>query len=780
MDLDGASDADLGRAFADGTVRVIIDRIVAHPDELERISSSTAIAFQAGKGTLEVFFADTPDAAPVVFHSGFRCNGCGTPFARPEPVLFSFNSPIGACPECSGFGRITGVDWDKVIPDRSLTLAQRPIAAFNSPAYRASYGWIRKSADPKDIPWDKPLAKFTKREWHNLLYGCGKFEGIAEFFKWLEKERYKVQSRIMVARYRGFTTCPKCEGARLVPGALNVWWAPADGSMPRRTISEVTRMNIRDLLAEWVLANLTPAEEQLFGRLHREILSRLTYLARVGLGYLTLDRQTRTLSGGEAQRINLATALGTALTQTLYVLDEPTVGLHPRDSRRLLDILRDLRDKGNTIVVVEHDPELILGADHLLDLGPRAGSNGGEIVFEGSPADLMRGDGTKSLTARFLRGQRGDAGNYECGKGLPPAKDMPGRPDLDALRALHAVDRHIEIFGAREHNLRIPSVRIPLHMWVCITGVSGSGKTTLVHSVLYQGFNQHKKLPTEDLGHFERVDGLDALDEVLLIDQSAIGRSLRSNPVTYVKAYDPIRKLFAATREARTLGLAEGSFSFNVKGGRCEECEGTGVTTYDMHFLAEMTLPCEACGGRRFQPRVLEVRHKGRNIDEILSMTVDDACVFFGGDSAVAKRLAPLRAVGLGYLTLGQNTSTLSGGEAQRLKLASHLGVGADLSRTMMIFDEPTTGLHLADLAVLAGVFRRLVARGCSLVVIEHNLEIIREADWIIDLGPEGGDEGGMVVTEGTPAQVAAVKDSHTGRFLRELGNAQSGAMRPA
>ena len=765
LDLQEATDDDVARALGGGAMRVLVDRVVVSPDDYERLTSSLAIAFQAGRDTLEVHLADAPAGTPpLVFHSGFRCNGCARAFPRPEPNLFSFNLPLGACPECSGFGRVTGIDWDKVLPDRSLPMARKPVAPWNSPAYRSCYGWMKKESTRGEIPWDVPLDQFTPAQWNNLLHGTGKFGGISEFFSWLEKERYKVQSRIMVARYRGFTTCPQCDGSRLVPAARNVLWAPRDGSMPRRHIAEVTRMSIHDLLAEWVATRLDAHEEQLFGRVFREILSRLTYLVRVGLGYLTLDRQTRTLSGGEAQRINLATALGTALTQTLYVLDEPTVGLHPRDSRRLLEILQDLRDKGNTIVVVEHDPELILGADHLIDMGPRAGTHGGRIVFEGPPSALFD-DGTETLTADCLRGRHGG------GDALPRAAEDPPRakPRRAPARRAPAGDAVIRITGACEHNLKDLSVDIPLHRWVCVTGVSGSGKTTLVHSILYQGFNQHRKLAVEDLGRFRSIAGLDALDEMLLVDQSPIGRSLRSNPVTYVKAYDPIRKLMAATREARTLGLGEGSFSFNVKGGRCEACEGTGMTTYDMHFLAEMTLPCEMCGGKRFQPRVLEVPYKGRNIDDILAMTVDDACGFFGDQSTVVRRLAPLREVGLGYLTLGQSTSTLSGGEAQRLKLASHLATGSDLSRTMMIFDEPTTGLHLADLAVLAGVFRSLVARGCSLVVIEHNLEIIREADWIIDLGPEGGDGGGCLVAEGPPERVARTRDSHTGRFLAEL-----------
>ncbi|MBX7247274.1 MAG: excinuclease ABC subunit UvrA [Candidatus Sumerlaeaceae bacterium] len=760
VDLDGATAADMDIAFGADTVRLLIDRVSASEADRERITTSLAMAFQAGHGTVETW---TADASPVcmLFHAGFRCNTCGKEFPRPEPNLFSFNSPLGACSECSGFGRTITIDWDKVFPDRRLSLADEAIATFNTPSYKANYNWIKKNAPPADVPWDKPIEKYTRREWNNLIYGCGKFEGLKSFFDWLEKEKYKVQSRILLARYRGFATCPKCEGTRLVPEAANVLWGPADQSFQRRNIYELTRLSIRDLLADFASVRLTPAEEELSGRVFREILSRLTYLVRVGLGYLTLDRQTRTLSGGEAQRINLATALGTALTRTLYVLDEPTVGLHARDSRRLLEILRDLRDKGNTIVVVEHDPELILGADHLVDMGPRAGSHGGEVVFSGSPDSLAK-DGTQSLTAQFLAPRS----SSKVEKGVRKKSKEDAKAPKSEVRTQNS---ELVITAARFHNLKSISVFIPLHKWVCITGVSGSGKSTLVHNIIYQAFNQHKGLAVEDIGQFDKIKGFEHLYEIELIDQSPIGRSIRSNPVTYVKAYDPIRKLFADTREARALGLTEGSFSFNVPGGRCETCEGTGVTTYDMHFLAEMTLPCEDCGGRRFQARVLDVHYRDRNIDNVLGLTVDDACDFFENVPAITRRLKPLQDVGLGYLTLGQNTSTLSGGEAQRLKLASRLATEANGSRVMMIFDEPTTGLHLADLAVLSGVFRRLVERGFSLVIIEHNLEIIRQADWIIDLGPEGGDEGGYVVAVGKPAAIAAEPRSHTGRFLKEL-----------
>jgi len=757
VDLDGASSEEVQRATTGGRVRVLIDRLVVSEEERERPSASIAQALRAAGECVEVWLADEPMAPgrnPRIFYTGFRCNSCGKSFPKPEPLLFSFNSPVGACPECHGFGRTIGIDWDKVIPDKSLTLAERPIAPFNTPSYKKAYQWIKKTADPRDIPWNKPLQDFTPREWNNLLYGCGDFEGLQEFFKWLESERYKVQSRILLARYRGFTTCAKCQGTRLVPEALAVHWAPEQGGLPRRNIAEMARMTIGELLQELVSVELTSREEALYGRIYREILTRLTYLVRVGLGYLTLDRQTRTLSGGEAQRINLASALGTGLTETLYVLDEPTVGLHARDTERLLNILKDLRDHGNTVVVVEHDPLIIRGADHVIDLGPRAGAHGGEVVFEGAPQQLFEPE-APGLTAEYMR--RSVLGS-----------DGRGSAQDGGQRKAKGPARQLLIRGAREHNLKNIDVAIPLSQFVCVTGVSGSGKSTLVHDVLYKNWLRYRREPVEDVGKCKAIDGFELLEEVVLIDQSPIGRSIRSNPVTYVKAYDLIRKLFASTREAKAAGLTGSSFSFNVPGGRCERCEGTGVVTYDMHFLSDITLPCEICDGRRFQPHVLQVHWRGRNIAQVLEMTVDEASDFFAEFPAITRRLQPLRDVGLGYLRLGQSTATLSGGEAQRLKLAAYLDVDADGQGTMMIFDEPTTGLHLADLDVLLRVFRRLVARGYSLVVIEHNLELVRWADWIIDLGPEGGDEGGFVVAAGPPAEVARVTASHTGRFLRE------------
>ena len=759
IDLDTASADEISESAAGGKCRVIVDRLLVSEDERERLNSSIALAFRVAGDTIEVWRAggeagDKNQCA--TYFTGYRCNGCGRTFAKPEPLLFSFNSPLGACPQCHGFGRTIAIDWDKVIPDKSLTLAQHPIAPFNTPSYRKSYSWIKKTADPKDIPWNKPLAEFTPQEWNNLLYGCGRFEGLQGFFDWLESERYKVQSRILLARYRGFSTCPACRGQRLVPDALAVYWGPACGSLPRRNIAELTALSMSDLLAELVGVELTPQEDALYGRVFREIVTRLNYMVRVGLGYLTLDRQTRTLSGGEAQRINLASALGTGLTETLYVLDEPTVGLHPRDVGRLLDILYDLRDKGNTVVVVEHDPEVIAGADYVIDLGPHAGSRGGEVIFEGNPQELYLPD-SPGLTAELMRERQRRHSSILDRQINPPKRQTKGEPKALVIR------------GAREHNLKNIDVEIPLQKFVCVTGVSGSGKSTLVHDVLYKNWLRYKKQPVEDVGKCGSIEGLEHLDDIVLIDQTPIGRSIRSNPVTYVKAYDGIRKLFSSTREARVAGLPSSAFSFNVPGGRCERCEGTGVVTYDMHFLSDITLPCDICDGKRFQKHVLSVRWRGKNIAEILDMTVDDALEFFREYPAITRRLQPLHDVGLGYLCLGQSTATLSGGEAQRLKLASYLDVVSDGSRTMIIFDEPTTGLHLADLKVLLQVFWRLVQRGYTLVVIEHNLEVIAQSDYIIDLGPEGGEYGGFVVATGTPEVVAKTEKSHTGKFLRKL-----------
>lgn len=740
---------------------ILVDRLKVDVEDRDRLSQSLSAAFQAGKGTAETWMETdvSGELEKKIWLSGFRCNVCGASFDKPEANMFSFNSPIGACPTCTGFGRIITIDWNKVIPNRHLSLSQEPIDTFNTPAFKKNYKWFLSSCKRMKLSLTKPLDEFTPEEFELMLNGKSRCYGLQAFFDEMNKKRYSMIARILVARYRGFVPCPDCHGHRLVSSALNVRWGLSESVPPMRNIAQFCEMSINDLSAEWLMGHLTAAEDELFGRIYREIGSRLGYLMRVGLGYLTLNRQTRTLSGGEAQRINLATALGTALTRTLYVLDEPTVGLHPRDSKRLLSILYSLRDRDNTIVVVEHDPEIILGADTLIDMGPKAGASGGQIMFRGSPSALAD-PSTVGETARCLRAR----GFFK----KPGEKKKRERVTRNSEWLVSP--GVIRVHGARAHNLKNISVDIPLNKMVVVTGVSGSGKTTLVHQVLYQGYLKFRNLPTEEMGEFDSIEGLDSINEFTVVDQASLSRSTRSNPVTYVKAYDPIRRLFAATRIAKSLRLTEGSFSFNIAGGRCEACKGTGVQTYDMHFLPEMTLPCEECGGKRFGPRVLEVQYKGKSIADVLDMTVDESVEFFSDNPIIVRRLRPLHDVGLGYLSLGQNTSTLSGGEAQRLKLASHLVEHGTGQGTLLVFDEPTTGLHLADLENLIGVFRRLVERGYSLIIIEHNLDVIRSADWIIDLGPEGGEDGGMVVAEGTPSRIAELADySHTGQFLAEI-----------
>jgi excinuclease ABC subunit A len=765
--LDLAS-ARIGHA---ARIDLVADRVASGPRSQSRLAEALEVAFRAGAGRARVRDADS--GAEWVFTADLACPRCGRPFRRPEPAMFSFSSPLGACPTCQGFGRVIGIDLDKVIPDWSLTLRDEPVAPWNTPSNREMYDYLRKTAP--EAPWDVPLSEFTPEQRRVLIEGnrgrgpCngaegGDWCGIQGFFGWLEKKRYKIQARVMLARYRAYTPCPDCGGARLRPEALAV-------RMDGQTIAEVCSRSIEDLHEYFDLLRLSPKEGEAADRLLQEIRSRLHYLDNVGLGYLTLDRQTRTLSGGEAQRINLATALGSSLTETLYVLDEPTVGLHSRDTFRLLAILQELRETGNTVVVVEHDPDIILGADEVIDVGPAAGELGGEILYAGPLQGLARAE--SSITARYLA--------------RPPERPLPSR--------LRRPEGWITVRGARENNLKDLDVRFPRGAFCCVTGVSGSGKTSLVQSVLYAGFRKEtfrrRKTGSEkgaiEVGKYDRIEGIAAINEMLLVDQRPIGRSSRSNPVTYVKAYDGIRALFASTRQARRAGVKPGHFSFNVDGGRCGTCAGAGVVTLDMHFLADVEVVCEECDGKRFVSRILDVTWNGRNIDDVLDMTVCEAMDFFAFENKIVRGLQPLANVGLGYIRLGQSTATLSGGEAQRLKLAGFLathraasgvrgrgagrgGKGGEdpFAGTFMIFDEPTTGLHAADLERLVRLLHDLVDRGASVLVIEHNLDLIGEADWIIDLGPEGGDAGGRIVAEGPPQRIMACAESHTGRFLRE------------
>jgi len=727
---------------------VLADRLVIRPDQKQRIVDTVELCYrEAG----EVVFEQAAESAPLRlrFSDRFACKSCGREFVPPEPSLFSFNNPWGACPTCQGFGRTIDYDMDLVVPDPSLSIAEGAIEPWNRPQYE----WVLEDfieRRRRQVRLRVPYSELTPQEKEIVR------QDVHAFFAEVERKKYKVHVRVFLSRYRGYATCPSCGGARLREEALNV-------RVGGRTIAEVVRMNIAGARAFFSGLELEGERAAVAGRVLGEIRQRLSFLENVGLDYLTLDRLTMTLSGGEAQRIQLATCLGSRLVGTIYVLDEPSIGLHPRDTGRLIRILEELRDLGNTVLVVEHDPDVMRAADHIVDLGPGAGELGGEVVFQGTLRQMLNGNGRKrvdTLTARYLRG--------EARTSHKTARRKPDRA------------KRLRFLGCRAHNLKDIDVEIPLGLMTVVTGVSGSGKSTLVHDVIYRNLQARyqRDLAAEaddaemdaSLGKLtcRRVEGAELVRGLVLVDQSPIGRTPRSNPVTYTKAFDPIRELFASTPEAQRRGYPSGYFSFNVSGGRCETCQGDGTVTVEMQFLADVELVCEDCRGTRFKPQILEVRYQGLNIHEVLQLTVREALAFFAGHSRITSRLQPLADVGLGYLRLGQSATTLSGGEAQRVKLASHLGQ-QDVAGWMFLLDEPTTGLHFDDIAKLLDALERLVQRGASVLVIEHNLEVIRHADWVIDLGPEGGDRGGQVVVAGPPEAVAACEASWTGRYLRPL-----------
>ena len=745
-----------------GPLMVVIDRVaVTAEGSAERVREALDKSFYLGGGrarALLVPHENGADARAVTleFDRRFNCSRCGTAYPEPTPALFSANSPIGACAECEGFGRSVELDLEKVIPNPNLSLRQGLVAPWRTPAYREMQQWMLKCARRSKIRTVAPFREMSDEERVWLLDGEPRAEGqkwderwpgVRGFFGWLERKRYKTHVRILLAKYRRFVPCPTCHGAKLKADALNV-------KVAGQSIAEVVRLSVRDLPG-WIAGlGERPEIAARAGAVLRELGNRVGYLNEVGLGYLTLERQGRTLSGGESQRIHLASALGSLLSGTLYALDEPTVGLHAGDSRRLLGVLRHLRDLGNTVVVVEHDPIMIAGADYVVELGPGGGRQGGQLLGAGEPQ------------------KEGRNGNGET----------PGRVLL--LRALARQRRFskrdpaVRIIGATENNLRNLSVAIPLGRMVCLTGVSGSGKSTLVESVLYNNYLRRAGEAVSEVGACERIEGLEQIGEMVHMGQEMPTRSLRSNPATYLKVYDEIRKIFAALPEARRLGVKARDFSFNVEGGRCERCHGTGTVTIEMHFMADLEVKCDACDGRRFQSHILGIHFQGKNVTDMLDLTIDEARVFFERYPAITKRLEPLAAVGLGYLRLGQTTSTLSGGEAQRLKLARFLladleppavmGKDKPLPR-MFLLDEPTTGLASSDIRQLLRVLSRLVTEGNTMVVIEHNLELIAHADYIIDLGPGGGDEGGRLMVAGDPLAVAACEGSATGRELRRL-----------
>ena len=744
------SDTDVASSFTPHSalrtphseIEVVIDRLVladAPAESRSRLAEALETAFKAGAGRATVLVLDEAGAERerLPFDVRFNCARCGRVFPDPEPQLFSFNSAVGACPTCQGFGRTSDLDPDKIVPDARKSIDSGAIACWQTPAYKPLHKECRRACHRQGVRTDVPYVDLSEADKRFVWDGDGDWIGVRGFFDWLETKRYKVHVRVMIARYRGYYTCPTCGGRRLRPEALNV-------RVGGKTIADLALEPVKDLRAWFDALRLGAQDEEKAAVLLREIRSRLAYLDDVGLAYLTLDRQTRSLSGGESQRINLAAALGSSLTNTLYVLDEPTVGLHARDTHRLLGILRGLIAKGNTVVVVEHDPEMIGAAEHLVDLGPGAGASGGEVIFEGPYAGLAACKASE--TAKQLA--------THTGRAMSPYGRRP--------------KGWITLSGAREHNLKNLSVRFPLGVLACVTGVSGSGKTTLVHNCLYGTFRHRRGRPVDDVGRCDALEGIDEIDDIVLVDQRPIGLSTRSNPITYVKAYTAIRNLLAQTPKARVAGVTAANFSFNVAGGRCEVCKGVGAVTHDMYFMADVTVVCQECGGKRFKKKVLGVRWDGKNIDDILGMTVQEAKAHFRKHKDLAARLQPLVDVGLGYLRLGQNTASLSGGEAQRLKLASYLATPKKGRQHLFIFDEPTTGLHLADIQVLLKTFHRLVHAGHSLLVIEHNLDFVSQADWIIDLGPEGGEGGGELVTAGPPEEIARCRRSYTGRFLAE------------
>lgn len=764
---------------AKATVDILIDRLIIRHDKKSQISArlmeSIAQALQLGKGKLIVESMDTGERH--TFDTEFSCPGCQKVFEEPSANLFSFNSPIGACPSCEGFGRVIDIDYDKVMPNKNLSIAEGVVHPFTTPSNAELQDDLFKEAKKRKINLDTPYKKLPDTAKAFVMDGGGDYPGVRKFFNWLESKKYKMHVRILLAKYRGYYPCPECEGSRLRQEAMNVRLLDVTNTTKSKnlsdgkTIDNLCQMSIEDLHEYFKSLELTELQAQVANRVLDEINSRLDYLVTIGLDYLTLARQSRTLSGGEAQRINLATALGYSLTETLYVLDEPTVGLHARDTDRLVKVLKSLRDKGNTVVVVEHDPEVIEEADNIIDMGPAGGEEGGRIVFEGTLEDLL--DTNYSLTSQYLN-DRNKTGSKKKAEKSTAKKSK--KSDV------------VKVIGASGNNLDNVDIEIPLHQLVCVTGVSGSGKSTLIKQTLFTQY-EHANGRSLDMDSTPcvRIEGLGLIenedkrvDELIFVDQTPPGRSARSNPATFVKAFDDVRKLFADTRKAMALNLTVSDFSFNSGGGRCETCEGLGTISIDMQFMADVTVTCHECQGRRYTRNVLGVEVEGKdaetgkqvskNIYQVLELTVNEALVFFENQPRLIKKLKPIVEIGLGYLKLGQSTATLSGGEAQRLKLSAYLQPKSrkneDKKGTLFLFDEPTTGLHMADIDRLADAFKRLIEEGHSVVVIEHNIDFVRHADHIVDMGPGGGVHGGQIVATGTVSDIKANKKSVMGSYL--------------
>jgi excinuclease ABC subunit A len=734
-------------------VYVLVDRLAVSPESRARLVDSIEICYREGQGEAFVeFIADAAGnpAERLTFNERFECKNDGTLYQEPEPRLFSFNNPYGACPRCQGFGNTIDFDLNLVVPDPSKSLDDGAIEPWTKPRYRTLFQEVKKWARGRGIPTNVPWRQLPAEQRRLILEGDPEndYEGIKGFFTWLERKKYKLHVRVFLSRFRGYATCPDCGGTRLRAEARAV-------RVAGKAITEVCKLTVKEARVFFSTLQLSEGHVKIADKILEEIRTRLQFLDEVGLDYLTLDRLTSTLSGGESQRIQLATSLGSHLVGALYVLDEPSIGLHPRDTQRLIDILKSLRDLGNTVLVVEHDPDTIQAADCVIDLGPGAGELGGKLLFAGSYSAML--EEHKSLTGRYLSG--------ELRIPVPNVRHKPA-------------GKFLRLYGASMHNLQDLDLMIPLGTLTVVTGVSGSGKSTLVHDVLY------KALAAQRVGgsvkeFCDRLEGDANVREVVIVDQSPIGRTPRSNPATYLKAFDAIREVFADTPDAKRRGYAAGHFSFNVPGGRCETCQGDGTVTVEMQFLADVELICEECRGTRFKSGVLEVRYHGKNVHEVLQLTVREALAFFVNVSKVVSKLRVLNEIGLGYLRLGQSATTLSGGEAQRLKLAAHLS-RTDNQGILYILDEPTTGLHFDDIAKLLSAFRKLLEGGASLLVIEHNLDVIKSADWLIDLGPEGGDQGGKIIATGTPEQVARNTQSHTGRYLARVLNGNGQAKRSA
>jgi len=718
------------------THRVLVDRLAIKKDDQtrSRIADSIETAYREGNGRCTIKIRDGKE-----YKFSERFERDGMEFVEPTPQMFSFNNPFGACDTCEGFGRVSGIDEDLVIPDHDRTIRGGAVAPFDTPKFSKYLRDFVREAAKDQLPIDVPYKDLDKQTRRILWQGRGNYSGIHGFFEEVKRQFYKVHMRVLYSRYRGYSRCPDCEGYRVRKDALYI-------KVGELHIGEVTEMTIGHARTFFEELELSIFEMEVAGQIIYEIRKRLKYLDEVGLDYLTLDRLTNTLSGGESQRISLANSLGSSLIGSLYVLDEPTIGLHPRDNDRLIRILKSLRDIGNTVLIVEHDPEMIKAADNVIDIGPFAGTHGGEVVFSGPYKDLLT---SKTLTGKYLSGQKEIS---------IPEKRRKGS------------GKSLLVEGASEHNLKSIDVEFPLGMMVCVTGVSGSGKSTLVHDTLYATIQKELGTWKEKVGRNRGISGLKHIESVEMVDQSPIGRSTRSNPATYTKSFDGIRDLFANTRQSKIMGYTPGHFSFNVPGGRCESCQGEGVQKIEMQFMADIELVCEECKGTRFRKDILQIQYRGKSIHDVLEMSVSDAIEFFVDEKSIITKLQPLEDVGLGYLKLGQSATTLSGGEAQRVKLAKFLSKSNN-GHTLYFFDEPTTGLHFEDIAKLLQSFNELVNQGHSVIIIEHNLDVIKSADWVIDIGPEGGFGGGQLVATGTPEEIMSEERSYTGQFLKEVLN---------